>query len=119
VTGDDFDLTRWMFADFPFDLSLVGDAAWRELSPIVERLEGAMIENLSFKMNAGRRVGNYNLAKCRKVTDESDRVFARLLGMEDGWDEIELLYSQIVKTGYYAWDGGARLRTENGEIERG
>jgi hypothetical protein len=63
-------------------------------------MEELMARNLSFKLNAGRRVGNYNLAKCREVTDKSDRVFAEHLGFQDAWADIELMYEQIVKTDF-------------------
>ena len=53
---------------------------------------------MQFKLNAGRRVGNYNLAKCRDITDRSDRILAGALGYGDVWEDIELYYAQTVKT---------------------
>jgi len=100
IVGDDFDVTRWMFADFPIDLAAIPHSTAARLLPIVEKLEAAMDVNLSFKQNAGKRVGNYNLARCRAVTDRSDRIFAAQLGLEEAWPEIELLYDQIVKTNH-------------------
>jgi len=49
---------------------------------------------------AGRRVGNYNLAKCRDVTDKSDALFAEALGFRDLLTEVELYYAQVVKTDF-------------------
>ncbi len=100
MTGDDFDVTRWMFADFPLDLRSVPNEASARLFPLVNELEETMNANLAFKLNAGRRVGNYNLARCREVTDKSDAIFARLLGLEAAWPDIELLYSQMIKTDF-------------------
>lgn len=100
AVGDDFDVTRWMFADFPIDLPALPHAAKKELRPLVDELEHLMMENVSFKLNAGKRVGNYNLARCRAVTDRSDRVFARWLGFESSWQDIELMYAQLVKTDF-------------------
>ena len=57
-----------------------------------------MQQALCFKHNAGKRVGSYNLARCRHVTDQSDRLLAPLMGLESVWEEIQLLYSQTVKT---------------------
>ena len=48
--------------------------------------------------NAGKRVGTYNLARCRRITDQSDRMFGKLMGLENVWPELELLYAQLVKT---------------------
>jgi hypothetical protein len=55
---------------------------------------------VQFKVNAGRRVGNYNLAKCRDVTDESDRIFAEFLDFREAWEDIELYYTQTMKTNF-------------------
>ena len=35
-----------------------------------------MNKNLVFKLNAGKNIGNYNLARCRHVTDKSDKGLA-------------------------------------------
>ena len=59
-----------------------------------------MVQNASFKLNAGKRVGNYNLAKCRTVTDKSDLIIARSLGFLEVWEDIELYYTQVVKTDF-------------------
>jgi hypothetical protein len=63
-------------------------------------LETAMKEAVSFKLNAGKKVGNYNLARCRQVTDESDAIFAKAFGFEYVWEDIELLYAQCVRTDF-------------------
>jgi hypothetical protein len=98
MLGDDFDLTRWMFTTFPIDFSVLADC--EDLLRMTEDLDKLMRANTSFKLNAGKRVGNYNLAKCRSVTDRSDAIFAEHLGLTDVWDDIELLYTQIVKTDF-------------------
>jgi hypothetical protein len=53
-----------------------------------------------FKLNAGKRIGNFNLAKCRAVSDHTDQSWIAALGLEDLRPEIELAYSQIVKTDF-------------------
>jgi hypothetical protein len=93
MVGDDFDVTQWMFADFPLDLRSIPD-----------RRSARLLQNFSFMLNAGKKVGNYNLAKCRDVTDKSDSIFAGLLGIESAWPDIELLYNQIVKTDFEGAD---------------
>lgn len=98
--GDDFDLTRWMFAEFPVDLGAIAGPDRERLLQLARELDATMRGNVTFKLNAGKRVGNYNLARCRPVTDRSDRIFARLLGLDAVWEEIQLLYSQVVKTDF-------------------
>ena len=100
VVGDDFDVTRWNFGEFPIDFDQLQTATRQKLLEIVPNLEQAMHEAIQFKLNAGRRVGNYNLAKCRHITDLSDRIFAQTLGLSNVWDDIELYYSQVVKTDF-------------------
>jgi hypothetical protein len=100
VVGDDFDVTRWMLADFPINLRSLPRCASARLSRLAEELEELMTRNISFKLNAGRRVGNYNLARCREVTDKSDRIFAEHMGFQNAWTDIELMYEQIVKTDF-------------------
>ena len=102
IIGDDFDVTRWMFTNFPIDFSKLPKDKIARLLPLVDELERAMKEATSFKINAGRKVGNYNLAKCRHVTNRSDRIFAEYLGLYTMWQDIELLYAQIVKTNFDA-----------------
>lgn len=98
--GDDFDVTTWMFADLPISLSQLDDRTRTRLLPVVNELKGAVEDAVQYKLNAGKRVGNYNLAKCRSVTDKSDAILATALGIEDAWDDVELLYVQIVKTDF-------------------
>ncbi|MFH0817498.1 MAG: hypothetical protein V1909_02580, partial [Candidatus Micrarchaeota archaeon] len=100
AVGDDFDVTRWMFADFPGDISRLPSTTFQELLPIAEKLRTATGKAVSFKLNAGKKVGTYNLALCRNVTDLSDAIFAKILGFSDAWDDVELLYTEIVRTNF-------------------
>ena len=100
AVADDFDVTRWNFGEFPSDLSSLSAAQRATLLSTVPELEEAMAAAVQFKLNAGRRVGNYNLAKCRTVTDKSDAILAEALGLSDTWEDIELYYAQTVKTDF-------------------
>lgn len=98
--GDDFDVTRWNFADFPIDFTQIAAASRSKLLALVPELERAMEQATQFKLNAGRQVGNYNLAKCRHITDQSDLIFAESLGFRPAWDDVELYCSQVVRTDF-------------------
>lgn len=100
VTGDDFHVTRRNFADFPADLSAISQRQPNDLLARVPELEQAMEVAVQFKLNAGRRVGNYNLAKCRNVTDQSDLILADAIGLSGVWEDIELYYAQTMKTDF-------------------
>lgn len=99
MMGDDFDVTRKDFEFLPFPAQIDPERK-SELGMLSNSLDIAMNENLVFKLNAGKRVGNYNLARCRGVTDISDRIWADLLGLGQHIDDINLAYSQIVKTDF-------------------
>ncbi len=99
MMGDDFDVTRKDIEFLPFPRDIKGNAI-HELEKISLELDKAMDENLVFKLNAGKKVGNYNLARCRKVTDQSDKIWIGLLGLGDNQALIELTYAQIVKTNF-------------------
>jgi hypothetical protein len=96
--ADDFHVTQWMFADFPIDFDSMSSEQCSVLLTMAPQLEALMEANTSYKLNAGKKVGNFNLAKCRSLTDVSDMVFAEHMGFTDVWQDIELAYSQIVRT---------------------
>lgn len=104
ITGDDFHVTIGMFENLPAPFHrLTGDQR-AELSGLAVDLDRAMQDAVSFKKNAGKRVGNYNLARCRHVTDRSDAIFTEAFGWQDAWPDVQLLYSQAVKTTYESED---------------
>lgn len=100
ILGDDFHVTKWNYAEFPIDLRQFSLDMRTRLFSIYKELEIAMQEAVQFKKNAGKEVGNYNLAKCRHVTDQSDWLIANAIGIADAWDDIQLYYSQTVKTDF-------------------
>jgi len=100
IMGDDFDVTRQGFARFPIDLEKLVQSEGKYLLPLVPTLRSAMTENTVFKKNAGKMVGSFNLARCRTVTDGADHRIASHLGIEPVWDDLELLYAQVVKTSF-------------------
>jgi len=98
LVGDDFHLTKGNFAEAPFDFSKISEDARRNLSRLAARLAIQMKESVVFMTMHGKRLGNFNATLCRSITEESDQIFARELGLGPVWDEIELLHSQIVRT---------------------
>lgn len=99
IVGDDFHVTKSNFEAIPFPSSISDDDRARLLD-LSNRLSDSMVENTVFKLNAGKRIGNYNLAMCRSITDLSDSIWLRNLNMPDAMQDIELAYAQIVKTDF-------------------
>ena len=69
-----------------------------QLLKITPQLKDAIDKSTVFKLNAGKQVGSFNLAKCRHTTNQTDQIIAHAIGFSEVWDDIELLYAQTVKT---------------------
>ena len=63
-------------------------------------LKGVMRDNVVFKLNAGKNIGNYNLARCRYITDTLDKVWLEALGLSELWEEMELDLALVVRTSF-------------------
>ena len=98
--GDDFDLTQSNFVSTPFGAGQLNEDQRRRLSALLPELEKAMSANLVFKLNAGKNIGNYNLAKCRHITDMIDKIWLEALGLSDLWEEVELEHALVVRTSF-------------------
>ncbi len=98
--GDDFHLTRSNFISVPFGPKQLGNDEKSSIIASLPRLTAAMSGNVDFKLNGGKNIGNYNLEKCRHITDEVDKAWLRSLGLEDLWEEIELEHDMVVRTSY-------------------
>ena len=98
--GDDFDLTKTGFVTAPFGAGKLPEATMRSLLAMVPSLQSTMAENVAFKRNAGKNIGNYNLARCRDVTDKADRLWLEAVGLSDLWEDIELEHSLVVRTSF-------------------
>lgn len=97
--GDDFDVTNWMFDEFPADVTELAAKLGEEGEAAAQQLWARMQTNVNYKLNAGKRVGNYNLSTLRHITDQTDLKLCKLLGWgAPMWQEIELVYAHTVKT---------------------
>jgi hypothetical protein len=100
IVGDDFHVTLSNFATIPFPVEKLATIEDEQIEASRVALEAAMQANLVFKLNAGKRIGNYNLAKCRDTSDKSDLVWRDTLCLEEVWNDVELAYAQLVKTDF-------------------
>ena len=98
--GDDFHLTRKSFASAPFGPKQLTKRQQTRLVGIVPRLVNAMSDNVVFKLNAGKNIGNYNLTRCRHITNDVDKTWLEALGLRHLWEEIELEHTLVVRTSY-------------------
>ena len=100
IVGSDFTVTLSNFKKIPFPAERVGFFIEEKGESLRVTLEDEMKSNRICNVNAGKRIGNYNLAKCRNVSDQSDLIWKDALGLQDVWDEVELAYVQLVKTDF-------------------
>ena len=98
--GDDFHLTRSNFTSAPFGPKQLGSKEKTFVATRLPKLTETMSNNVDFKLNAGKNIGNYNLVKCRHITDEVDKAWLKSLGLENLWEEIELEHVMVVRTSY-------------------
>ncbi|MCL2075616.1 MAG: Eco57I restriction-modification methylase domain-containing protein [Betaproteobacteria bacterium] len=98
--GDDFHVTKWTFNELPLHPVKLSAEHKQQLKKLTPALKTAVEKAVQYKLNAGKRVGNYNLSKCRHITDQADHIYAQAFGMTHVWDDIELLYRQTVKTDF-------------------
>ena len=101
--GDDFNVTHGGL-NAPLSPSQLPDGIRDSLLEMVPDLERIMAENVVFKLNADKNVGNYNLTRCRHITDRVDRLWLEALGLSDLWEEIELEHALVVRTPYDSQD---------------
>ena len=108
IVGDSFHLTISNFKTIPFPLKKTPALAgkWSEDQRVA--LEAAMQVNLVYNLNAGKNIGNYELPKCRDISDKSDLIWKDALSLQDVWKEVDLAYAQFVKTDF------GQCQTDNG-----
>jgi hypothetical protein len=91
VQGDDFDVTKGILEGMPGN----HDGAPADLRKVATRWAPRIAEAQSkatvWKLNKGKRVGNWNLAACRDVTDPADLAVLAAVGCTT--DEIEAIWT--------------------------
>ena len=98
--GDDFHLTQSNFVSTPFGAAQLNEDSGGASQPCCLSWKRQWVPNLVFKLNAGKNIGNYNLAKCRHITDKIDKIWLEALGLSDLWEEVELEHALVVRTSF-------------------
>ena len=76
--GDDFHVTKQVLGSFPSDLKSLSEND--KLLGLAQNLRDKAPDHLFEEHKAGRKVGNYDLRKCRHITDEADWLLAQAWG---------------------------------------
>ena len=96
ATGDDFDVTTGLLASFPVSLARVRPA-WPELAALGAELRAEQPKHPIVTLYAGKEMGNYDLSRCRHITDRADRVVLRTLDLEELWPYVLLADARLAK----------------------
>jgi hypothetical protein len=80
--GDDFHLTSKDIMDFTFPFDSLSEADKSCLNAICEEVKKELPNTTQFKLNAGKYVGTFNTKKLWHLTDLSDRIFYKYMGLD-------------------------------------
>jgi hypothetical protein len=96
ATGDDFHVTARLLKSFPIGLremvSVEGD-----LLDLAKELRVEQARHPLVTKYAGKEMGNYDMSRCRHLTDQADRLVLKALGQEDLWSQVLLADSRLAK----------------------
>ena len=99
--GDEFHVTRSTLEAFPGDIEQLakrtpGDMELVTLLQLSSTLQEEMPEHVAWKLNAGVKVGRYNMMKLRYITDQADWLLAKAWGIEDAFEAAGNLRDRMV-----------------------
>lgn len=78
ATGDDFDVTAGLLGSFPIAPAKV-EKAWPTLLKLAKQLRQAQPLNPIVTRYNGKEMGNYDMLRCRPITDQADRLVLETL----------------------------------------
>jgi hypothetical protein len=85
--GDDFNLTGGLLYDIPIDPKKIVKNRKKLLS-LAKKLEKEQSKNPLVTKYNKNWMGNYDMSRCRNVTDESDKLILDEFGLLDYWPDI-------------------------------
>lgn len=89
--GDEFHVTKDDILSMDFPLSKLTEQDYDRLAEIAQDYDDKLQDTIQYKLNAGKRVGSFNLSKLWDITAQSDLIF-----MSKICDAPELYYDAIV-----------------------
>ncbi len=96
ATGDDFHVTTGMLGTFPISPASI-ESIWPTLGKLAKRLRKEQPLNPIVTRYAGKEMGNYDMLRCRHVTDESDQIVLEALGLGELWPAVLLADDHLLK----------------------
>ena len=99
IYGDGFDVTRKLLASIPINSSYFNQNVYSDLVILGQIIQNEMESHLVFKVNAGKRIGNYNLRLCRDKTDKVDKLIFNESGLsQNDLSDLLVFIKSMIKT---------------------
>ena len=95
--GDDFNLTGGLLYDIPIDPNKIVKNRKKLLS-LAKKLEKEQAKNPLVTKYNKNWMGNYDMSRCRNVTDESDKLILDEFGLLDFWPDLLFADQSLNKT---------------------
>lgn len=97
VLGDDFHLTLSDLLEFRFPLERLTETELKSIASLAKKFQKEIKNHVQFKLNAGKRIGNYNTSKLWHLTNISDEIFIKHLcpDLEKVQDALDGFISKI------------------------
>ena len=89
MNGNELDLTQTILTTFPIAPAEVSAVA-QPLRDLAQRLRDEQSLHPSVVLNAGKLVGNYDMLRCRHITDEAEKLILDTLGLSHLWPAVLL-----------------------------
>jgi hypothetical protein len=96
TTGDDFHLTTGLLESFPISISQV-KSIHSQLLKLSRQLRKEQLKHPLVTKYAGNEMGNYDMSRCRHITDVSDQLILDELGLGDFWPDVLLADAGLAK----------------------
>jgi type I restriction-modification system DNA methylase subunit len=96
ATCDDFHVTSGLLGSFPIAPAKV-EKAWPGLLGLAKQLRKEQPEHPIVTRYAGKEMGNYDMLRCRHITDQADRLVLGTLGLGHLWPALLLADDRLNK----------------------
>jgi hypothetical protein len=96
ATGDDFHVTNGSLEAFPISIGQLGEIH-SELLRCSRKLRKEQLKHPLVTKYAGNEMGNYDMSRCRHITDVSDRMILEFLGLGQYWPDVLLADAGLAK----------------------
>ena len=95
--GDDFDVTSGLLYSIPIDPKKISRNR-KKILELVRQLEIEQKKNPLVTKYKGKWMGNYDMSRCRKITDEIDKLILDEFDLSEYWQDLLFVDQSLNKT---------------------